>query len=150
MGDGIHGAREALFIAHYTSRLTLFLSVPLVDGVEELRQLRKRNVEIVIAEISDIREARPTGLEVCLQSGETRFFDVMYSALGLQTNSQLAKNLGVLCDETGQIRVDGHMQTNVAGLFASGDVAVGLNQISVAIGQSAVAATAIHNFLKTC
>ena len=43
---------------------------------------------------------------------------------------------------------DAHQQTSVAGLYAVGDVVEGLDQISVATGQAAVAATAIHNLLR--
>jgi thioredoxin reductase (NADPH) len=35
----------------------------------------------------------------------------------------------------------------VDGLYAVGDVVVGINQISVSTGQAAVAATAVHNLL---
>ena len=38
--------------------------------------------------------------------------------------------------------------TNVEGLYAAGDVVQGLDQISVACGQAAIAATAIHNRLR--
>lgn len=151
LGRGMHGAREALFIADYASRLTLFTNGTGENFTEESEQLRKRNVEIVTAEIEFIREFSSSQMEISLRSGETRLFDLMYSALGLQTHSHLARQLGAHCDETGQICVDQHMQTTLAGLFASGDVAVGLNQISVAAGQSAIASTTIHNFLKnTC
>jgi thioredoxin reductase (NADPH) len=43
--------------------------------------------------------------------------------------------------------VDDHLQTTVRGLYAAGDVAAGLNQIAVAYGHAAIAATAIHNGL---
>ena len=43
--------------------------------------------------------------------------------------------------------MDAHQQTSVAGLYAAGDVSVDLNQISVATGHAAIAATAIHNRL---
>jgi thioredoxin reductase (NADPH) len=39
------------------------------------------------------------------------------------------------------------MRTNVAGLFAAGDVVIGLDQISHAMGQGGVAATTIRNDL---
>jgi thioredoxin reductase (NADPH) len=35
----------------------------------------------------------------------------------------------------------------VRGLYAIGDVVCGLNQIAVAVGQAAIAATRIHNKL---
>jgi thioredoxin reductase (NADPH) len=41
--------------------------------------------------------------------------------------------------------VDEHNQTTVKGLYAAGDVVRGLDQIAVALGEAAVAATHIHN-----
>lgn len=149
LGRGAHGAKEALFISDYTNRLTLLTDPSLTKLTDEMEQLRIRNVDVVTAEIEAIRESGSSQLEVIFRSGEIKAFDAMYAALGLQTNSHLAKQLGVHCDDTGQICVDQHMQTNIVGFFASGDVAVGLNQISVAAGQSAIASTAIHNFLRS-
>ena len=52
-----------------------------------------------------------------------------------------------VAQEDGQLEVDEHCQTTVPGLYAAGDVAAGLNQINVAAGHAAIAATAIHNAL---
>lgn len=43
--------------------------------------------------------------------------------------------------------VDDQQQTTVDGLYAVGDVVSALNQISVAMGQASVAASAIHQRL---
>jgi thioredoxin reductase (NADPH) len=43
--------------------------------------------------------------------------------------------------------VDAHQQTVVPTVYAAGDIVRGLDQISVALGEAAVAATAIHNRL---
>ena len=45
------------------------------------------------------------------------------------------------------IVVDSHQRTNLPGLFAAGDVVKGLDQISHAMGEGGVAATAIRNYL---
>lgn len=73
--------------------------------------------------------------------------DVLYIAFGADVQSSLVSSLGAEIDENGEIVVDEHMQTSLPGLYAVGDVTRGLNQISVAVGQAAVAATAIHNRL---
>lgn len=73
--------------------------------------------------------------------------DVLYIALGADVQSSLASSLGAETDENGEMVVDEHMQTRVAGLYAVGDVTRGLNQVSVGVGQAAIAATAIHNRL---
>jgi thioredoxin reductase (NADPH) len=50
-------------------------------------------------------------------------------------------------DDEGRLLVDRHQQTSVAGLYAAGDLVRGLNQISVAMAEAAIAATAVHNRL---
>ena len=52
--------------------------------------------------------------------------------------------LGAEHDEDGALIVDHAQRTSVPGLYAVGDVVKGLNQISVAVGQAAKAASAIH------
>ena len=74
-------------------------------------------------------------------------FDTLYPVLGSDAQSQLATALGAAVDGNGELHVDAHMQTSVPGLYAIGDVVSALNQISVAMGHAAIAATAIHNRL---
>jgi thioredoxin reductase (NADPH) len=87
------------------------------------------------------------GVQVHFDGGERMEFDVLYPALGLRHASELAAALGAKANEAGQLEVSAHLETSVPGLFAVGDVASGLNQINVAAGEAAVAATAIHNRL---
>ena len=109
-----------------------------------------------------LREARRLGIDTMmeptrialgghgclLQDGaRTAHFDLLYVALGADARSDLATALGAETGEHGELVVDAHMRTRVPGLYAIGDVAEGLNQISTAIGQAAVAASAIHRQL---
>ena len=75
-------------------------------------------------------------------------FEVIYSALGSRPQSQLALRLGAFANEEGCLSVTDHQQTNVDGLYAAGDLVRGLNQISVAQGEGAIAATDIHNRIR--
>ena len=75
-------------------------------------------------------------------------FEVIYSALGSRPQSQLALHLGASANEEGCLSVTDHQQTSVDGLYAAGDLVRGLNQISVAQGEGAIAATDIHNRLR--
>jgi hypothetical protein len=43
----------------------------------------------------------------------------------------------------------GHQPTTVPSLYAAGDVAAGLNHISVAVGAAAIAVAAIHQQMRT-
>jgi thioredoxin reductase (NADPH) len=73
--------------------------------------------------------------------------DVFYPMLGENARSGLAANLGARTAQCEELVVDEHQQTTVPGLYAIGDVVVGLNQIAVATGQAARAAVRIHNQL---
>jgi thioredoxin reductase (NADPH) len=66
---------------------------------------------------------------------------------GSTAQGELATCLGAQRTEVGDIVVDAHQQTTVPGLYAIGDVVNALNQISVALGHAAIAATAVHNRL---
>ncbi|MDB6164037.1 MAG: NAD(P)/FAD-dependent oxidoreductase [Xanthomonadaceae bacterium] len=80
------------------------------------------------------------------KDGDIRY-DSIYPVLGGAAQSQLAAMLGARVDDNGELVVDAHQQTSIQGLYAIGDVVSALNQISVAVGHAATAATAIHNRL---
>jgi len=67
--------------------------------------------------------------------------------LGENPRSALAAQLGARCTNYGKLIVDRHQRTTVPDLYAAGDVVDELNQISVAMGHTAIAATNIHNRL---
>ena len=85
--------------------------------------------------------------EVEFDGGDVRRYDTLYPVLGSDNQSQLALSLGAEVDGEGALRTDPHQQTTVEGLYAIGDVVSALNQIAVAVGHAAIAATAIHNRL---
>lgn len=148
LGAEIHGLRESLFVAGFNNQVT-WLSMGSQHAVpaHQLTRLRQRGVLIADARPLHIRCIPGSGIEVELLDGRKLCFDVLYPALGLAHLSGLATTLGAATEPDGQLVVDDHLQTTVAGLYAAGDVAAGLNQISVAAGQAAIAATAIHNSL---
>lgn len=74
-------------------------------------------------------------------------FDTIYPVLGCTPGTRPLAGLEVATDAAGKLVVDGAMETSIPGLFAAGDVVSGLNQISVAVGHAAIAATAIHHRL---
>jgi thioredoxin reductase (NADPH) len=148
LGAGLHGLREALFLAGFANQVT-WLAMGSQESVpaEDLARMRRRNV-LIADQLPQGIDCRPNeGVEVRMVDGRMLHFDVLYPALGLRHASGLATGLGAAVLPNGQLQVDDHLQSTVPGLFAAGDVAAGLNQIAVAYGQAAIAATAIHNSL---
>ena len=148
LGSGAHGVRESLFIRHYATDLTLISPTTLCATTSmQSDELASHGVKVIDAGVERIA-CRDDRISVQLADGSVEMFDVLYSALGLNPNSSLAAGLGADLDADGQVNVDEHMQSTMKGVYAVGDVAHGLNQISVATGQAAIAATAIHNALR--
>jgi thioredoxin reductase (NADPH) len=89
----------------------------------------------------------PHGCEAESADGNVERFDTIYPVLGCTPGTSPLAGLKVDTDAAGKLLVDSTMETSIPGLFAAGDVVSGLNQISVAVGHAAIAATAIHHRL---
>jgi len=75
--------------------------------------------------------------------------DAVFVQIGEAPNSQLAKAAGVETDEHGYIKVDGHQQTNMPGVFAAGDVTdQPVKQVGTAVGQGITAALEAYSFIR--
>lgn len=74
--------------------------------------------------------------------------DGVFIFVGLKPNTQFLDGSGVELDAQGLIKTDEHLETNLAGVFASGDVRSGATmQIASAVGEGATAALAIREYL---
>ena len=138
---------EALLLRGYTADLTLITLVnPWELPEEERSTLAAAGIAIIEPPASEL-VLEDDAIAVHTSDGSMYRFDSIYVALGLCARSALAVALGAEHDADGALTVDAHQQTTVPGLYAAGDVVQGLAQISVAMGQAAIAATAIHNGL---
>lgn len=141
IADGAAGVREALYLRSFTGRLTIFpVSSAVQFGDDQCRQLAEAGITRVPEPVASIR-LWDGAVTVRHGEGETRC-DSLYSALGMHIHSELA--LDAERDDDGYLLTDRHQKTSIDGLYAAGDVALGLNQISVAIGGAAIAAAAMH------
>ena len=148
IGRGKGGLGEALFVRHYTPEVTLFsVAGPIEPDREDEVRIARAGLRIMHEPAARLAYG-DDGIRIHLQDGSRERFDVVYSALGTMVNSGLAQLLGAQCTAEGCLLVDSHQQTSVEGLYAAGDIVAGLNQIAVAMGQAAIAATAIHNRLR--
>jgi thioredoxin reductase (NADPH) len=149
LGREGHGLREAIFVAGFGNEVTwLSMGTGWTLPPDELRQLQHAGVKVLDAPPREIACTAEHGVRAVLQDGTVAGFDTLYPALGLVHASGLATALGARAADNGQLEVDAHLRTTVPGLYAAGDVAHSLNQINVAAGHAAIAATAVHNTLS--
>jgi thioredoxin reductase (NADPH) len=143
LGDGDAGAREALYLRTYSPDVAL---LTLSDAISDTHALDAAGVRTLHVAIEDV--SLEGGAVTLRAEGSPRTFDYLYLALGCDLQSNLATGCGADHDAVGNLVVDAHQRTSVDGLYAVGDVSLGLNQIAVATGEAAIAATDIHNRLR--
>jgi thioredoxin reductase (NADPH) len=143
---------HALFMRTFSRHVTLFeREAP--EGQSgrlsalERQELERAQVRYVPSPVRGVTMDERMAPLVHTADGVSWRFDVLYPMLGETARSALATQLGAKVSDCAELLADEHQRTSLPGLFAIGDVAQGLNQISVAAGQAAVAATAIHNSL---
>lgn len=136
---------HALFLRTFSSSVAVVPSDDAQPDAAQVSAAREGGVELM---------RRPHALDFdgshCVfidNDGTRRRFDVVYPVLGSQSQSGLATGLGARIDENGDLIVDEDQKTSIDGVYAVGDVVSALNQISVALGHAAIAATAVHNKL---
>ena len=146
IGSDSHGVAEAVFLRGYTADVTLIApDTALKLKAEDQEKLKMAKIDCVDGPAQAV-----AALDKCIvvDTAEGHYtFDSVYPALGTDTHTQLADMLGARLNEQGCIGVDAHQRTSVEGIYAAGDVVIGLDQISHAMGEGGVAATTIRNDL---
>ncbi|HEX6377375.1 MAG TPA: NAD(P)/FAD-dependent oxidoreductase [Allosphingosinicella sp.] len=147
IGDDRHGVAEAVFLRGFTQDITLIAPHAEHDlSAEDQAKLREYGIRTVDGPCQAVA-AHEDCIVVDTADGHYTF-DSVYPALGSDTHVELAQQVGAeLSKDTGCIVVDSHQRTTVLGLYAAGDVVLGLDQISHAMGEGGVAATTIRNDL---
>lgn len=137
--------RHALFMRTFSCSVAAVPSEPGEPSAERAAEARAAGITVLPRATSLQHDG--TCCVFTLEDGSVHRFDTVYPVLGGDSQSDLACALGAEVDECGELIVDVRMQTSVDGLYAIGDVVNALNQISVAVGHAAIAATALHNRL---
>lgn len=143
-----HCAREAVFLRTYSDDVAF---IHIGDGSlppATAQALRQAGVEVIESAVRSVTIERRRITAFDFGADAPRAFDVVYSALGIKPRNRLALQAGAAHEAEGRLIVDEHQRTSVPGLYAAGDVVRGLNQISTAQGEGAIAATDVHNRLR--
>ena len=145
IGDGKHGVAEAVFLRSYTADVTLIApDAALRLSDEDKARLEEFGIPAVDGPCHAVA-AHNDCIVVDTADGH-HTFDSVYPALGSDVRTELALQLGCALKDD-NIQVDSHQRTSVPGVYAAGDVVLGLDQISHAMGEGGVAATTIRNDL---
>ena len=161
VGAGNAAAHGALLLADLAEKVYLIcrrdslLADPIfVSRIKE--QVEQGRVELIGG--TTVREVKGDGKKVTAVSldrpvvgRDELALDGIFIEVGGVPGTALVRPLGVELDESGFIRVDLEMGTNVPGLFAAGDITSSgslLQQIVTACAQGATAAASAYKFVK--
>ena len=145
IGSGGHGVAEAVFLRSYTADITL-IAPDMAHMLSEADRALLDEYGIVTVDGPCHTVAAHENCIVVDTAEGHHTFDSVYPALGSDSRTELAAQIGCALKDD-NIEIDSHQRTNVPGVYAAGDVVLGLDQISHAMGEGGVAATTIRNDL---
>jgi thioredoxin reductase (NADPH) len=151
LGNGPAAVGEAVFMRTYSERVTLLM----LDGAQGLAaadrdRIAAHGIRFVDDPVTSLKAGGARETTVRTRGGAEHRFDTLYAALGSDARSGFAVGAGAEREAAcSALLVDAHQRTSVPGMWAAGDVVSTLNQVAVAWGHAAIAATDIHNHLRS-
>jgi len=156
VGGGNSAVTTALYIAELASEVKLAHRRKMLRAEEALVDAlkSKSNVEIFWnTEVKKIEGTNVVGKALLFdnETGETKELGVdgVFIQVGEAPNSQLAKKAGVNVNGEGYIIVEVRQRTNIAGVYAAGDVTNHpVKQVGTAVGQGITAALEAYGYIR--
>lgn len=147
VGEGNFAANQALELLQYTPYVTICTlgKEPRISSEFQTRLL-ENNIPLLTDKIA--RLEGDNGLEgAVLENGQVLPAQGLFVAIGQASSSDFAYTLGVVRKEH-FVETDSEQRTNVPGVFAAGDCVGRFLQISVAVGEGALAGRAAISYVK--
>ncbi|MEO5498947.1 MAG: FAD-dependent oxidoreductase, partial [Candidatus Saccharimonadales bacterium] len=158
IGGGNSAVQEAIYLTRFTTHIDLLVRSEVKASEILQRELEKfvsdgkitvhlntTTDEIIASDSKSVDKVNAT------KAGEKITFecDGVFVFVGLLPNTQFLSGSGVKLDELGFIKADSGLQTNVRGIFVSGDVRSGSTmQIASAVGEGATVALKMREYLE--
>ena len=158
VGGGVEGCEFASLYAGLGSQVTVVEILPRVLPSEDdeisafiERELKKRRVRIIVGNSVKSVAKTDAGIASELADGERLDCDAIIVSVGRRcnTNGIGLEEAGVKLGDQGEIEVDDHLETNVPGVYAIGDVVGKAMLAHVASAQGKVAADNLVGNPKT-
>lgn len=124
VGGGDSSAIEALILAEQCKKVYMFVrkDVLRAEPINYNKIMESKVIELRLkTEIAEI-QGKEKVEGILLKSGEKLALNGVFIAVGHIPVSAIVSKIGVELDEKGQIKINRHCETNIAGVFAAGDV----------------------------
>jgi thioredoxin reductase (NADPH) len=140
LGSGDYALSEAMHLSGFAKEVTIFTNGKpfTATGVNPFK-VETRKIKTLLG------DEKISG--ILMEDSEVLAIDGLFVAIGQASAADFAFKLGVIVED-GNIKVDADGMTNLPGIFAAGDCTGGLNQMSTAVGEGAVAGHRASEFVK--
>ncbi|MFX1302253.1 MAG: NAD(P)/FAD-dependent oxidoreductase [Promethearchaeota archaeon] len=117
-----------------------------VDSLPNIVPMYNCTIEEAIAKDDKLEELVVKNHE----TGEISKINVkaLFIAIGVEPQSELAKEAGIELDKDNNIKVNKDQETNYPGIYAAGDVTGGIRQVTTAVGEATTAAMNAYLYIK--
>ncbi len=153
VGGGDAANTSSLYLAEIAKQVHQFVRRDVLRGEPVWHERVLNNPKIKVHFNTQITEILGDDRlkAVKLNDGTVLELDGLFIEIGSVPDTAIIKELGVKTDEGGYIIVGPDQSTNVPGVYAAGDVTTASNkfrQITTAVGEAAVAANSIMEYVK--
>ena len=158
IGGGNSAIQEAIFLTRFASHIDLLVRSKIRASDVLQKELKKYidegkitvHLKTTPQKILSL-EGKINGIEIN-QEDDIKQLEVegVFVFIGLNPNTEFLQGSGIELDEQGLIKTNSRLETNIPGIFASGDVRSGSTmQIASAVGEGASAALSIREYLES-
>lgn len=156
VGGGNSAVQEAIFLTRFASHIDLLVrsdlraSEVLQHEIKKLVDESKITIHLNTTTDEILAENDRVNKVLITQEGQKLSLDIdgVFVFIGLKPNTEFLKDSAIELDERGLVKTNNKLETNISGVFASGDVRSGATmQIASAVGEGASAALSIREYL---
>lgn len=151
VGAGNTAMEEALYLSNICSKVYLINRTSLFPKADQIlleKVKNKENIGIITdSVVTTLLENNQILSGIILNGDKKLNIDGLFIAIGSVPDINFIKNINIET-ESGYVIVDNHMETNIKGIFACGDIIKkDLYQIITAASDGAVAANSVKKYL---
>ena len=157
IGGGNSAIQEAMFLTRFATHIDVVSLFDLTASEVLQKELQKYIDDGTIAvhtnTVTKEIVACDDKVRAVRVEKDNKTFDIstdgVFIFIGLKPNTQFLKDSQIKLDERGFIKTDCKLQTNIPGIFASGDVRSGATmQVASAVGEGATVSISIREYLS--
>ena len=155
VGRGTPAVMSALNLKDIVKKVTVITDKEELRAAESIMMERlnnSKNIEVITnaKPLKILGSDKAEGVLISIDGEEKEIkADGIFISMGHIPNSEFLEGSGIELNKSGFVVVDKSCKTNIDGIFACGDIAGGVLQVSKAVGEGAVALASASKYLNS-